>query len=506
MQRSRQKYGIKGDYMIVLVNIVSELRNVADKTRPPSGILFVGGSLKSAGHDVKLLHIYEHEIDAAVEQIRQLKPLYVGFSVFTGYPCYTASVMSKKIKQVMPGIPVVWGGIHPSIDTEKCLQEDYIDFVVVGEGEETIRELTSRIMDGKGYEDVKGIGYKHNGLIKINPRRELIKDLDNFQMDWSLVDPRDYVRPSSDGQKSICYITSRGCPFHCGFCYNELFNMRKYRMFSIDHVVKHIKALRDATGITRISFDDDHFMVDVKRGFEILTRLKEFGVHCDFLPLRLESVTRETMKKLLELGVKRIFFGWESGSNRILKLICKEFTKEFILEKMRIVAEFPQITVSASGIIGFPTETLDEIRETIDVAIKMSDILPDIVTNLGTYMPYPGTTMYALSMAEGFRPPERIEDWKDFDLLGGKTEPTWISWADSSTKRKLFLIDKYAYYITRPVKFAKGRNIVKYLGRLAFYYISRFRLRHMLFIFPVEVYFHVWWIKWSMSKSLKNFK
>jgi radical SAM superfamily enzyme YgiQ (UPF0313 family) len=222
--------------------------------------------------------------------------------------------------------------------------------------------------------------------------------------------------------------------------------------------------------------------------------------------LRLEAISRETMEKLSELGVRRIFFGWESGNNRVLKLINKAFTKEYILEKCRVLADFPEISLDASAIIGFPTETWEEIQETVDMAVEMSKILPNVDFNLGTYMPYPGTSLYELAIAEGFKPPQRIEDWKDFNTIDLKAELTWIRWAGSSTRRKLFLIDKYAHYLSKPAEFKKGKNIFKYLGKLILCYLARFRMKNRLFIFPVEVYFYVLWTQWSMSKNIRNFR
>src|SRR3989339_5750 len=154
--------------MIALVNITSKFRGVEDTTRPPSGLLYLGNSLKKAGYEVTVFHIVENEIDETVEKIINLKPSYVGFSVFTGYPCYTSSIMSKKIKERNSNIPVIWGGIHPSLTPEECLKEKFIDLVVIGEGEETILELSQELLGNHNYENIKGIGYKKAGAIKIN--------------------------------------------------------------------------------------------------------------------------------------------------------------------------------------------------------------------------------------------------------------------------------------------------------------------------------------------------
>ncbi|MHB9155669.1 MAG: B12-binding domain-containing radical SAM protein [Endomicrobiales bacterium] len=489
--------------MIALVNIVSKFRTVEDKTRPPSGLLYVGGALKNAGHEVRVFHLYEREIAETVADIESLAPLFVGFTVFTGYPCYTSALMSKMLKQRMPGLPVVWGGVHPSLDPEGCLREDFVDFTVMGEGEETILELAGEIAGGRRYAGIKGIGYKENGKTVVTPARELLADLDRFRMDWSLVEASSYVRPGSEGNPSLCFITSRGCPYNCGFCYNERFHRRKYRAHSVDYVVREVRELKEKTGINGITFDDDHFLANVPRGLEILKKLKDMGVACDWLELRLEAVTRENMEKLRAAGVKRIFFGWESGCDRILKLVNKKFTRETILEKCALLSEFPEIKYDASAIMAFPTETWDETRETIDLAIRMAETLPNVNFNLGTYMPYPGTPLFELAIKEGFAPPVNIEGWKEFDILTGTVDLTWLEWAGRGTKRKLYLIDKYGHFLDRDI--ASGKGFFKRLAKTVFYRLARFRMKRRLFAFPFEVTLQLAYMERSIRKNLRKF-
>jgi radical SAM superfamily enzyme YgiQ (UPF0313 family) len=354
-------------------------------------------------------------------------------------------------------------------------------------------------------EKVKGIGYKNNGKIVINERREFIANLDDFRMDWSLVDIKSYVRPSSDHEKSICFITSRGCPFNCGFCYNQGFHLRKFRAHSIDFVVNELVKIKQQTGISRVTFDDDNFFVNPKRGFEILYRLKDAGITCDWLEFSLDLITPENMNKLTELGVKMMFFGWESGCDRVLKLINKPFDKEFILKKCHILSNYPKVKYKASGIIGFPTQTWEEIKETIDFTLEISDILPNVAYNLGTYLPFPGTQLYELAQKEGFVPPKNQMGWKEFDMMEGKLDVTWLKWADKNTGKKLFLIDKFAQNIGK-VDFNEKKSIFKIAGKYILYLISRFRMRYKIFGFPIEAILYKEWTKAGIKTYLKKFK
>ena len=107
----------------------------------PLGILSVGSALKKSGFDVELINITENEIDEMAKLLVNKKPLYLGLSVMTGRQTAHSAKLSQKIKILSPLLPIVWGGIHPSLLPEQCLSEDYIDYVVIGEGEETAIEF-----------------------------------------------------------------------------------------------------------------------------------------------------------------------------------------------------------------------------------------------------------------------------------------------------------------------------------------------------------------------------
>ncbi len=495
----------KNSSTIALVSIAADFRGVPDLTRPPSGLLYVGGALKKAGYDVRIFHIAEKEIDSCSGEIAALAPLCVGFSVFTGYPCYIAQKMSRKIKELAPMSRIIWGGVHPSLSPDECLNEQAVDFVVIGEGELTAVELANALQTGRDISQVRGIGYK-NGKISFTTPREQIADLDEYSMDWSLVDPLRYVRSSSDYQRAMCFVTSRGCPFSCGFCYNQKFHKSKWRAHSAEFVIKKVQELQAATQITRISFDDDYFMADQRRGFKILEGLKNIGVICDWLEVRLETATVENMRRFSDLGVKTIFFGWESGSDRMLSLMNKRLTRSAILAKCEILSKFPDIKYDASAIIGFPTEKKSEIFETVDTALEISKILHTVNFNIGTYMPYPGTSLYELALSEGFSPPAKVQDWKNYDIMSPNIRLDWLKWAGSHTHRLFFRIDKYSKFLDRGTYLSAGSSKLRTIVKKLLYHLALFRLKNKVFIFPLELYFQSWWVKRNIVKDLARFK
>lgn len=289
----------------------------------PLGLLHIGSALKNAGYQVKVIHCTELEIDKYVDEIVRVQPLWVGFSVITGPQTSHSAWMSKKIK-ARSEIPVVWGGIHPSLLPEQCLQEDYIDIVVIGEGEETALELTRRLESKKGLEELLGLGFKSrvNGQLKpcINPRRRFIKDLDadKYRLDFELLDVPSYFLKVGTGkyERVFSYKTSRGCPFDCGFCYNREFNLRGWRAKSAEGVIGDISYLKKTYGINGVKFYDDQFYVNRKRALKILDGI---GIPAK-TDISLNLVTEDLAARIKEFNVFDILTGIESGSDRILKL------------------------------------------------------------------------------------------------------------------------------------------------------------------------------------------
>lgn len=488
--------------MIALVSIASEFRKVEDLLYPPLGLLYVGGALRKAGYEVKVYHIFAREIESTAREILSLRPEWVGFTVFTGLPCERAARLSRLLKAGNPSIPVVWGGVHPSLAPEDCLRESYVDCVVIGEGEATAVELAGALRSGKGPGGVKGVGYKKDGAPLVNERRPLIANLDDCAADWSLVAADRYLRPMGEGRTGIIYMSSRGCPHNCGFCYNRRFNLSRWRPHSVDFVIKDVQALKERHGISMITFSDDEVFVREERAFELLERLKGIGIECDWLEMRFDHVTRENLRRLVALNVRSIFLGWESGNDRILKMINKRLTRDYILEKCRVLSEFPQLRVDASGIIGFPTQTWEEVLENVDFAVELSRMLPSVNFNLGTYVPYPGTDLYDLALKEGFRPPDSTEGWGKYDILAGTFRLNWLPWGTEAKRRTLYSIDKYAKYLDRARYADNSDPFFKKLAKRVLYELALWRMKRHFFAFPFETRLEQWWNQRSITRRL----
>ena len=463
---------------------IALVRIETDEVLHPNGPLYIGGALKKAGYDVRLFNIFKGDMAKTVERVIETRPLFVGFSTLSGAQTKYSYEMSKALKERDGNIKIVWGGVHPTMLPEECLREDCIDIVCMGEGEELAVDLADSLSQGRDLEGMAGMGYKTGDALSVSPRRPFIEDLDAFEPDWSLLDDFEKcVTLLPDGRREIGFIASRGCPYNCSFCYNLKFNARRWRRHSIEFVVDRIGYLRKRHDIRAVQFHDDNFFVDMARAMEILERLKKIDVVATSCLIRLEAINEDVLKRLKGLGVRRIFVGWESGTDRVLKLINKGLTRETILEKFDILSKFRDISVTAASIIGFPTETWDEICQTIDFGVRLSEMVPDIVVTFQTFIPYPGSDLYHLAMQNGFSPPKDMSGYDRFDTFAGRMDPTWLPWADENTKTIFYRIDKYGKLLTH----SKGSNIVRTLGKDLLYKMSKARLKKKFFAFPWEI-------------------
>ena len=438
---------------------------------PPLGILYVGNALKQAGYEVEIQHFPPSEIHQRVEQIARKKPLFVGISAFTSNQTRFSAEFSRDFRSRCDS-PVVWGGVHSSMVPEQTLSESYVDMIVVGEGEETVVDLANVLTNGRDLNDVQSIGFKVDGEPILTEPRPLIKDLDQYKLDWELIDIEKYLTPMWGYKRVISFITSRGCPYRCGFCYNMRFNRGRWRGQSKEFVIREIKELQQRYGIEGIRFYDDNFFASKRRATEILKAID--------MPwegqLRIGYITDEVAQTLRDTHCQGICFGMESGNNRILKLIHKDQTTDDIIRGTRVMARYPEVRANGCFILGNPTETRQEIQNTINFCLMLSKIHPRISFSLGAFLPFPGVPLYDLLIEEGFVPPKTTEDWEIINRANDEMEMAWLPWVDDKERQDLGYAGRYSLLIQ-----------LSYLRLPVLNKIVYWRLKNYNFRFPIEL-------------------
>lgn len=384
--------------------------------RPPLGLLFVGGALKKAGFAARVFHWTRDEALAKLPEVIAFQPFLVGFSIITGDPLSLVLDCAGRLRAALPGLKVMLGGVHATVEPAQCLAEPAVDFVVLGEGEVTAVDLAQALSQGQPHDHLPGLGYKQGGQAVINPRPPLIKDLDQWEPDWSLVEIEKYIAPEYEGVERMLfgYVASRGCPHACGFCYNHFFNQRTWRHPSAAKVINDVNELVSRHRLGGVFFYDDNFTANKKWALTVIGGLATKGMHIE---TRIDYLNPGFIRELTEGGVGSLFIGCESGSDRVLGLLNKGFG---VADTRRVIGELKAYPgyVMLSFIVGVPSETLAEYQATLDLVMWCLESLPRVGFTLGFYLPYPGTPLYEACVERGFERPQAMADWEKLDRWG----------------------------------------------------------------------------------------
>ncbi len=489
---------------IALVNVVSY--GDEEKLRIPVNLVYLGSALKKAGYPVSIYHPLQREQDIkeVEENIIREKPLFVGFSVFMGPGSVVSLDMSYRIKNALD-IKIVWGGKFATSIYEQVTQEKCIDAVCLGEGEKTIVELAEAFEKGESLENINGIGFRcENKTITTKPRT-LVHDLDSLPYDLTLIkDWKRYIT-TLNGKPALLDIieSQRGCPFNCSFCYQsrEMYNTgskKVIRSHSVEWVLKKVAELKRLTNVEYISFCDDEFWINHNRSFEIIEELYQMGIKFYKLRMRFSSLRNaEMIERITRNEIFTLNLGLESGVNRILTLMNKKLTTEKALEKIRLLAKYPEISAGSAVIMGNPTETKEEVIKSVRFALKLCRENKNFAFGVNLYKPLPGTIFFNMVVKLGFVPPTDIRGWVNVEhKLAFKLAHSWLPWfnrrEEQNYLRVLIYLKLYSYVRNNHIRMRKKNmaviiNPVTWLKKIL-EYIVVFRLYNWFFRFPVEIY------------------
>lgn len=329
------------------------------------------------------------------QKVKSFDPDIVGVSV-KSIKIPSALRIAKICKGINKEIKVVAGGLHPTMRPNSFLNSNDIDIVIRGEGEETFLELAEVLNKGNiSFNQIKGISYKEfDGKIVNTLDRALIKELDILSV------PKRELILGYDGYTADqlgWIMTSRGCAYDCTFCNAKAMWTRKVRFLSLSIVMDELDYLRKNFKITNITFMDDSFTVNKKRVMEFCKMLIEGNKKITWSCLtRADLIDEEVIKKMKEAGCTKVDIGIESGSERVQKIINKGIDLDD-LRRISVVLRKHGIFWTGFFMMGFPTETKEEILETLAF---MKEIRPSWAY-LSVFSPYPGTHLYELAKKKG---------------------------------------------------------------------------------------------------------
>ncbi|MFC1668289.1 B12-binding domain-containing radical SAM protein [Chlamydiota bacterium] len=412
----------------------------------PVGLLLIASTLKKCGYNSKIIDgtlypDYMARIDKYLNDA-----FMIGLSVMTSQ-VYDGIKISEYIKKKKPEIPVVWGGIHPSLFPQQTCSDEVVDFVCIGAGEITAVELSDVITRGKDVSNISGIAYKKNGNVYVTAVRQY-EDINKLpSLDYDLLEKvEDYINRDVDisrilggyKRRVLTLLTGLGCPFQCTFCINTVLWQKKQFLLSADRIVEDLERVVSKYGINFIIFRDENFFTKKDRIVNFINKVKEKRLSFEwyanvranyFSP---KYISDNFMRSLKEIGAFRFAMGVESASDFVRQEIIKKGIKlENVVESARLSNKY-KVVISYSFMMGVPGETKKDTIKTISFMNTIKKINryahfygPQL------YRPYPGSELYQITKGYGFREPFTLRGWGGkSDKYIGYLNPEELKWLD----------------------------------------------------------------------------
>jgi radical SAM superfamily enzyme YgiQ (UPF0313 family) len=364
---------------------------------PPIGLGYLATALRKENFSVDILDSVKKNLTQKelINEIKKINPKVLGIQLFS-YDVSPSKIFIKQVKNILPKIKIIIGGAHSTSEPLEVLNQfKDADYAFKGESEEGLPLLIYYLIKNKkiNLDKIPGLIWRKNNEINVN-NQLYSKDLDKYGTPaWDLIDPRTYKEAPQGGfLKEYPYApisTSRGCPFRCSYCTVHIVSGRNIRVRSVHHVIEEIKMLKEKYDVKEIHILDDAFTASKQRVIEFCKIIIADKIKIKFsFPngIRLDSLDEEVLLKMKEAGVQDFNVGVESGSDKILDDMKKSLTTKIIKEKTNLIKK---IGLESNGffIIGYPTETREDIIRTI----KFAKQIPIKRAQFSLFKAYPGT-------------------------------------------------------------------------------------------------------------------
>jgi radical SAM superfamily enzyme YgiQ (UPF0313 family) len=412
------------------------------------GLRVLSACLKRAGHDCQLILLPQDEDRVSGEadfwrpypaQVREhvaelcADSGLVGVTVMTNY-AQRAAELSEAIRARCDG-PIVWGGIHPTVRPDECLE--HAPYICMGEGEEALVELADAIQAGRSGQGVANIWTSLDGQVTRSAPRPLIQDLDQLPLpDWDL--DRHWILHHGEVRQATAEViaerlmayglaretglalhqtmSGRGCPFRCSYCCNDQFyrfydKQRLLRFRSSEHILAELEHVRQVLPQVRgVAFSDDSMLAMPKAKLLEFCSLYKERVHLPIVCLTLPvNVTEEKIDALVDAGLRWVKMGIQTGSQRILELYQRRTTNEQVMDAARVLNRHAGVLDCEYDIIvDNPYETVADQAETLRLLSRLPR--PFQIT-VFTLVFFPGTSLRAKAEADGLLSPDDTDSY-----------------------------------------------------------------------------------------------
>lgn len=394
---------------------------------PPLWAALLCAYMRERGYSVLL---YDAEVEnwsyeETAQKIKEANPILAAISVSGTNP--SASTMNMTgtgiilthLKEMAPEVKTVLLGLHPSALPERTIMEEKVDFVCQGEGFYTLPQLVDSLKAKKDDYPIEGLWYKKDGKAVSNSRSSLVKDLDELPMPaWDLLPMEKYRAHNwhcfddiNDREPYAVIYTSLGCPFRCSFCcINALFGKPGIRYRNPDVVIKEIDYLVKSYNVRNFKVIDELFALNESHVVRLCELIIERGYDLNMWAYARVDTVKETMlRKMKQAGINWIAYGFESGSDKVLKGVNKGYN----LDKVRSVIKMTYdagLYIGANFIFGLPDDDYDSMRETLEMAVEINAEW----ANFYSTMAYPGSQLYQQAIEEGWPLPETWQGYSQY--------------------------------------------------------------------------------------------
>ncbi len=391
----------------------------------PMGIAYLASSVREAGYEVACLdavaeaHYQETMVNDQISRfgltfeeimarVEKEKPDLVGLSCIFSNQWPSIREISRRVKSLDPDLPVICGGAHPTFLPEMCMNDAPVDFILKGESEVTFVELLNALKTGSSYKEIDGLAWRDGEAVRSNPKTGYIQDLDSIPFPaHDLLNPDKYEKAALPmgyefiHPRHVPIVTSRGCPCKCTFCSSTHLWGNRYRVRSAENVLAEMDWLVERFKIRELKIQDDNLTIDRKRArtiFEEMAR-RPWRLHWN-TPNGIATWTldKEMLRLMKASGCFQITMAVESGNQEVLSKLIKKPLK---LDKVREVNQAARdlgISRNAYFIIGFPGETMSQIKDSTSFARELKLDLWAIFI----YNPLPGSELFQECLRRGF--------------------------------------------------------------------------------------------------------
>ncbi|MBS3166623.1 B12-binding domain-containing radical SAM protein [Candidatus Woesearchaeota archaeon] len=382
------------------------------------GIAYLSAVLKKNNHNASLITIYSSEdvSDIIDSKINEFKPDLIGISSTTDQIDLSKKIISyihSKFK-----IPIVLGGVHPTIAPLECIGIRGTLGICIGEGEYAFLELVNALEKKQDYLRIQNFWFKKGKRIIKNPVRNLIQNLDELPFpDREIFDYEDLLENSHYG---IEFMGSRGCPYQCTYCINHTLqkiyknkgNFVRYR--NVDNFIKEIKEVTSKyKNYKFLTFHDDTFTLNkswLKEFCEKYSKEINIPFRCN---IRADLVDKEIIELLKKANCSQVWIGVESGNEKLRnKVLKKRLTNESIIKTFKLAKE-AGIKTMAFNMVGLPYETEPQIKETLEFSKQIDTDLKAV----NVFRPYPGTELYKLCKKKGWISKRKVKGYYEDSIL-----------------------------------------------------------------------------------------